>query len=146
MPSLNHSYLCAQIMRQLLQNPAIFPLPELSLNIENGLTPDISVYPSEAINPDFLNDVVKYDKLPIMAIEVVSSSQNIQALLNKAKKLAQAGVASVLTLEPYGRTVFLTRPNTETQILRDQAVEAEGIAIDFKRIFEKHPAQLIPSV
>lgn len=44
MPSLNHSYICAQIMRQLLQDNLLQPLPELTLDIDDGLTPDISVY------------------------------------------------------------------------------------------------------
>jgi len=43
MPSLNHSYICAQVMRQLLQDDSIQPLPELTLDIDNGLTLDISV-------------------------------------------------------------------------------------------------------
>ncbi len=47
MPSLNHSYICAQIMRQLLQDESLQPLPELTLDIENGLTPYISVFQKE---------------------------------------------------------------------------------------------------
>ena len=54
MPSLNHSYICAQVMRQLLQDDSIQPLPALTLEIENGLTPDISVFKKEDIQPDFL--------------------------------------------------------------------------------------------
>lgn len=45
MPSYIHSYLCAEIIEQLLQNKAIRPFPELTLAVGNGLTPDISVYP-----------------------------------------------------------------------------------------------------
>ena len=55
MPSLNHSYVCAQLMRQLLQNGDIQPLPELTLDIGNGMTPDISVFPKEKIRPDFFD-------------------------------------------------------------------------------------------
>ncbi len=53
MPSLNHSYICAQVMRQLLQDDSIQPLPELTLDIDNGLTPDISVFKKEIIQPNF---------------------------------------------------------------------------------------------
>lgn len=139
MPSLNHSYLCTRIMQQLLRNPALLPLTELTLDIENGLTPAISVYPGDAVEPDFLNDVIRYEPLPIMAIEVVSASQTIQTLLNKAKKLAESGVPTVLTVEPYSRTVFLTRRDGETQILHNQAVDTGDIHIDFPSIFEKRP-------
>jgi len=136
MPSLNHSYICTQILKQLLQNSAILPLTELTLNIEKGLTPDISVYTSEKIKPDFFQDVAKYDEMPILAIEVISSSQNIQDVLTKAKKLSEAGISFVLTLEPYTRTVFLTQKETENQIFHNQVVEAGGISINFKSIFE----------
>lgn len=51
MPSLNHSYTCTQILRQLFQQTSIFPMTELTLDIGNGLTPDISVYPFDAIHP-----------------------------------------------------------------------------------------------
>ena len=87
MPSLNHSYICAQMMRQLLQDEKIQPLPELTLDIENGLTPDISVFPKEQIQPNFFEDVLKVKQPPILAIEVISSSQSIQAILEKAKLL-----------------------------------------------------------
>jgi Uma2 family endonuclease len=137
MPSLNHSYICTQIIRQLLQQPDFFPLTELTLNIDNGLTPDISVYSSEKINPDFFNDISKYDELPVMALEVVSSTQNIQTVLQKAKRLAESGVRYVLTLEPYTRTVFITRKDKENELVHNQPVEFEGISVDFKKIFEK---------
>ena len=64
MPSLNHSYICAQIMRQLLQDDKIQPLPELTLAVENGLTPGISVFPKEQIQPNFFEDVLKVERLP----------------------------------------------------------------------------------
>jgi len=38
MPSLNHSYMCLQIIKQLIVNDEIVPLPELTLDIANGLT------------------------------------------------------------------------------------------------------------
>lgn len=138
MPSLNHSYLCTQLLRQLLQKPDIIPLAELTLNIEKGLTPDISIYPAGKIAPDFFNDVFRYDEPPIIAIEIVSASQHIQRILRKAEQLAEAGVSTVLTLEPFTRTVFITRKGEENRLVHNQPVEVEGITIDFKAIFEKH--------
>ena len=83
MPSLNHSYICLQILRQLLQNERVEPLPELTLDIANGLTPDISIFPKEQIHPNFFRDVPKFQQMPILAIEVISSSQTIEELLEK---------------------------------------------------------------
>jgi hypothetical protein len=42
-PSFNHSYICAEIMEQLYENKAIKALPELTLEIGKGMTPDISI-------------------------------------------------------------------------------------------------------
>jgi len=56
MPSVNESYICLHILRQLLANDKIEPFPELTLDIANGITPDISVFPKDAIKPNLLHD------------------------------------------------------------------------------------------
>lgn len=134
MPSLNHSYICLQVIRQLLENPAIEPLPELTLAIENGITPDICVYPKEQIKPNFRRDVTKYPELPLLAIEVISASQNIQDLLVKADQLVAHGVKAVWTIEPFTNTIFVTTRDSEEKFT-NQAVTSEGITVDFQRIF-----------
>lgn len=95
MLSLNHSYICMKILRQLFQNNAVEAYPKLTLDIDKGLTPDISVYPAAQLQPDLLCDRSKVDQMPVLAIEVISASQNIQDLLEKAQQLVQAGVAVV---------------------------------------------------
>jgi len=134
MPSLNHSYICAQIMRQLLQDEKIQPLPELTLDVENGLTPDISVFPKEQIRPNFFEDVLKVKDLPVVAIEVISSSQSIQAILEKAKLLVNCGVRTVWTVEPYGRSVFVINGDGK-KLFHEEVVESEGIRVDFSKVF-----------
>ena len=136
MPSLNHSYLCTQILRQLLQNPDCLALIELTLDIDRGLTPDISVYPSTALQPDFLEDVTRVSQMPLLAIEVISANQNIQDLLHKAKRLVAAGVKTVWVLEPYGRTVFVTTTDHPPAIAQDLRLETHGITIDFAALFQ----------
>ena len=134
MPSLNHSYICAQVMRQLLQDDAIQPLPELTLDIDNGLTPDISVFKKEQIQPNFFEDVLKMKELPILAIEVISSSQSIQAILEKSKLLVNSGVKTVWTIEPYGRSIFVIN-QAGKQLFHENMVESEGIKVDFSKVF-----------
>lgn len=133
-PSLNHSYICSQIIRQLFENPEIEPLPELTLDIDKGITPDISIYPKDKINPNFRFDIVKYAEMPILAIEVISSSQNIQDLLIKADMLVERGVKAVWTVEPFTNTIFVTTKQSEKKIY-NETVESEGISVDFKKIF-----------
>ena len=134
MPSLNHSYICSQIMRQLLQDEKIQPLPELTLAIENGLTPDISVFPTEQIQPNFFEDVLKVERLPLLAIEVISSSQSIQSILDKAKLLVKSGVKTIWIVEPYGRSIFVI-DQTGKQLFHEEVVTSEGIQVDFAKVF-----------
>lgn len=134
MPSLNHSYICAQVMRQLLQDDSIQPLPELTLDIDNGLTPDISVFKKEKIQPNFFEDILKVKDLPILAIEVISSSQSIQSILEKSKLLVNSGVKTVWTVEPYGRSIFVINKEGK-QLFHEDIVESEGIKVDFTKVF-----------
>ncbi len=134
MPSLNHSYICLQIIRQLIENPDIEPLPELTLDIGKGLTPDISVYPKGKVAPNFLKDYPKYPEMPIVAIEVISASQNIQDLLDKSEVLIENNVKAVWTIEPFTNTIFVTTKDGIKKSLT-QEIENEGIKVDFKKVF-----------
>ena len=136
MPSLNHSYICLQILRQLLQNEKVEPLPELTLDIANGLTPDISIFPKEQIHPNFFRNVSKFQQMPVLAIEVISSSQTIEELLEKAAQLIQAGVKAVWTIEPHSRSVFVTT-SAEEKLFHDRIVENEDIQVDFAKVFDQ---------
>lgn len=134
MPSFNHSYTCWQISRQLSGNEKFAPLPELTLNIGNGITPDISVFPIEKVKPNFLRDIPKFPEMPVLAIEVISASQNIQDLLDKAQMLIAQGVKAVWTVEPFTNTVFVTTQDGEKRF-HNEEIESEGIKVDFRQIF-----------
>ncbi len=134
MPSFNHSFICNRLLQQLFTNDQIEALPELTLNIEKGITPDISIYPKEKVAPDFLNDYAKYPDMPVLAIEIISASQNIQDLLEKSKLLVQHNVKTVWTIEPFTNTIFVTTPSG-IQKFPSQVIESEGVTVDFKKIF-----------
>ncbi len=136
MPSLNHSFICSRILRQLFEYDELEALTELTLDIDNGLTPDICVYPSELIKPNFLRDITKLQQMPILSVEVISASQNIQDLLEKAERIVKAGTKTVWTIEPYTKAIFVTTDQGES-ILYNQDVESEGIKVDFKKIFNR---------
>lgn len=134
MPSLNHSVICLRIIRQLIENPNIEPLPELTLDIDKGITPDISVYPKGQIEPNFRRDVTRFPEMPLLAIEIISASQNIQDLLIKADSLIANGVKTVWTIEPFTNTIFVTTEDGEEK-LTSQEIESEGIKVDFRKVF-----------
>ena len=137
MPSFNHSYICADIIEQISENKVFKALPELTLDIGNGLTPDVSIYERTQIKPNFLRDFPRYSEMPIVAIEVISASQNIQDLLEKAQILVTNGVKAVWTIEPFSRSIFVTTKNGE-EIFYNREVESEEIKVDFKKIFNGH--------
>lgn len=134
MPSFNHSYICLQIIRQLLENPLIEPLPELTLDIGQGITPDISIYLKEKVAPNFLKDYPKYPEMPLIAIEVISASQNIQDLLDKSEMLVAHNIKAVWTIEPFTNTIFVTTADGIKKFT-NQEIESEGIKVDFQKIF-----------
>lgn len=125
MLSFNHSYICLQTILQLNQNPQIVPLPELTLDIENGLTPDISVFPKEKIRPNFFHDITKFPEMPTLVIEIISASQNIQDLLDKAKNFIEHNIKVVWTVEPFTNTVFVTTKDSEKRF-HNTEVEAKA--------------------
>lgn len=133
-PSFNHSYICAEIIEQIAANKTLKALPELTLDIGNGLTPDVSIYPREQIKPNFLRDLPKYPSMPIVAVEVISASQNIQDLLEKAQLLIENGVKAVWTIEPFTNSIFVTTPGGE-EVFHNQTVESEGVTVGFQKIF-----------
>ena len=142
MPSLNHSYICSQVLRQLFAYDSIEALTELTLDIDKGLTPDICVYPADAIAPNFSRDVTKFQQMPVLAIEVISANQNIQTILEKSERMIQAGVKAVWAVEPYSRTIFVTTQAGEIRVY-NQDVESENIKVDFKQIFAGKTANLV---
>ena len=136
MPSLNHSYICIEVIKQLLEHNNIQPLPKLTLDRDNGLTPDISVFLKKQIKPDFLRDIVKFKEMPLIAIEIISPGQNIQDILEKANSSVKAGVKAVWTIEPYGKTIFVTTERGDN-IFHEEVVETEGIKVDFSKVFRQ---------
>ena len=72
--SLNHSFICAGTMEQLYENKKIKVLPELTLDVDKGITPDISIYTRAKVQPNFRRDITYYTEMPILAIEFISAS------------------------------------------------------------------------
>jgi len=106
-PSINHSYICTKIIEHLLKNEGIQPFVELTLDIDKGMTPDISVYKGKSVRPDFLEDKTRCDVIPLLVIEILSPTQGIQELVDKAKILLAAGVPTVWIVDTYARTVIV---------------------------------------
>jgi len=134
MPSFNHSYICAQIMRQLMLDESLQPMPNLSLDIENGMNPDIAVFRKEDVKPDFFEDILKVKKMPVLAVEIMSLHQSIQEMLDRSKLLLKAWVKAVWIVEPYAKSVFVLSGRGQ-RLFHQELVETEGIQVDFAKVF-----------
>jgi Uma2 family endonuclease len=134
MPSFNHSYICAQIMRQLMLDESLQPMPNLSLDIENGMNTDIAVFKKEDVKPDFFEDIFKVKKMPALTVEVMSLHQSIQEMLDRSKLLLKAWVKAVWIVEPYAKSVFVLS-GREQRLFHQELVETEGIQVDFAKVF-----------
>lgn len=134
-PSLNHSYLCRKIILEIEKTGQWEAWPELTLNIESGLIPDIAVYPRDGLKPNFMEDTMKCDVLPQLIIEVASPSQSMHDLMAKAARFLKSGVPAVWTVEPYGQIVYVSTLQGRKVELAG-VVESARVAIDFARIFQ----------
>jgi Uma2 family endonuclease len=76
----------------------------------------------------------KIQQLPILAIEVISPSQSIQAILEKAELLVKAGVKTVWVVEPFGRSIFVIS-NEGKRLFHEETVESEGMKVNFAKVF-----------
>jgi len=136
-PSINHSYLCKRIIVEIEKTGKWEAWPELTLNIEGGLVPDIAVYRSGALKPDFAEDKIRCDILPVIAVEIVSPSQSVHELMIKAGKFLKAGIPAVWTVEPYGGVIYVSTPE-ERHVVVAEIVQSQGVELDFAAIFGKN--------
>ena len=133
-PSINHSYLCRKIILAIEQTGQWEAWPELSLDIANGLIPDIAIYRPGVLAPNFVEDQTRCAILPHVVIEVVSPSQPIHSLMIKAGKFIKAGIPAVWTVEPYGQVIYIAT-SAGRQVQLAGVVESAGVRVDFTGIF-----------
>ncbi len=133
-PSLNHSYLCKRMIVELEKTDRWEAWPELTLDIEAGIIPDIAVYKRGTLHPNFHEDIIKCAILPTLVIEVASPSQSIHDLMQKAEKFLHADIPAVWTIEPYGKIIYISQKDSRNVELAG-VVTTEGVSLDFSNIF-----------
>ena len=135
-PSLNHSYLCKRIIVEMERSGKWEAWPELTLDIEGGLVPDIAIYENGVLKPDFRQDKIRCQTLPLAVVEIVSPSQSIHDLMIKADKFIRAGVPAVWTVEPYGAVIYVSEKEERRIVVADM-VKTGDIELDFSKIFPR---------
>jgi Uma2 family endonuclease len=139
MPSKLHGYVQANLIAALASSyPERFTLfSELKLGFgEWESVPDISIYHKMEI--DFSLDEVRMTQPPLCAIEILSPTQSLQELIDKARKYFSNGVKSCWLVIPGLRNVYVFSGPTAYEIFRDDEVlvdSALGVELELSRVF-----------
>jgi Uma2 family endonuclease len=142
MPSKNHGRLQAFLSRALLNKylDKYDIESEVSLELVTGpTTPDIII--SEHSDIDWLNDEIKVTRVPITTIEILSPTQGLDELKNKAiDKYFPAGVKSAWIIVPTFQTIYVLTPDKKVATFTEGVVKdkATGLEINMSDIFIKN--------
>lgn len=108
MGSRNHSYVQANLIVALdkLEHFAVYS--ELSLEI-NGLEykPDVCIYELNQGVESFLDDIIRMQDMPLLAIEILSPRQFSQIIIDKFKAYFKAGIQSCWLVIPNAKTILV---------------------------------------
>ena len=137
MPTTNHAFAQLQLIKVFLPYEKQFTIfPELSLEI-NGkhVVPDLSIYPKMEI--DWRHDVTRRKDPPLLAIEILSPSQGMEELMEKARAYFEAGVAACWIVQPYLKTIAVLTPD-ETKVYSEGTIvdAGTGIQIQVNQVFD----------
>lgn len=116
-PSKNHSVIQANLSGLFFMNyrKKYRFMSEISLGLESwDSVPDLAIFPKMDI--DFLHDEIKITQTPLGVIEILSPSQAIQDLNNKAENYFHHGVKSVWIVIPSLRAIAIFDTSYEYQM------------------------------
>jgi Uma2 family endonuclease len=140
MPSLNHGVIQGNLITELNVNyrKKYTFASELSLELVNWPSvPDITILPKQKL--DFQNDQIRVYEAPLCAIEIVSPSQSINELTNKARQYFEHGVKSCwLVILPLKSICVFTSPGEYAYFRAEQTLVDEilGIELHLAEVFE----------
>ncbi len=138
MPSFNHAVIQARISKEILvQYEEQFTVgSEMSLISTTPPTvPDLSIFPTTPIN--WMQDEVKVTRIPLTVVEILSPSQTVTELTDKAKLFFSTGVKSYWLVQPSFRIIMVLRPDEEELVFHNDILTdpTNGISLDLKKVF-----------
>jgi len=142
MGSRNHSYLQMKLGALLLNFEEYMVLSEISLdsssldNNSKEIRPDLALFPKQSIN--FLQDEIRMQTMPLLAIEILSPRQSIDEILEKFSTYFELGVKSCwLVLLPLQSVSVFSTANQEQTFSQDELVDSVlNIHLTIKSIFQ----------
>jgi Uma2 family endonuclease len=92
------------LMRIVSKEYEVFP-PVTFKTTDRGYTPDVCIFLKQPL--DVIEDVPAENTAPILAVEIVSRSQNVGELIRKANEMIKAGVETCWVVEPAAEVVVI---------------------------------------
>ena len=138
-PNIIHGTLQSKINRLLgnsYDSKFIFP-NELALATTPPTTPDICIYPKKKL--DMRTVEAKETEMPITTVEILSPSQTIDELQDKAWNIYfPAGVRSAWIVVPELKVIQLLLPEGEPRVFHKNTLSdpATGIELSLEQVFE----------
>ncbi len=138
MPSLLHSRAqtrLAVLLDKFEPNYLYFSELSLALN-EWESVPDLSLYSKSDL--DVSQDEAKVTRPPLCTIEILSASQTLDSLLDKAQKYFEHGVKSCWIVIPRLKSIYVFENATTYEVYRDHQVLMDkqlGIEVPLAEVF-----------
>ena len=137
-PSKNHSVIQNNLSGLFFMNyrKKYRFMSEISLELENwSSTPDLAIFPKMDI--DFFHDEIKMTTVPLGVIEILSPTQGIQELSDKAERYFLKGVKSAWLVVPSLHSIAVYNSPYTFQMFSNGIVKDEilDIEIDLNEVF-----------
>jgi Uma2 family endonuclease len=136
-PSFNHGSAQANLIALLYIFRNFRVVSELSLDLTNWVSvPDWSIYDKKPL--DFKNDQIKVKEAPICVIEIISPTQSLNELTEKAEEYFNHGVKSCwLVMLPLTSICVFSSPNEYVFYRANQTLidDIMGISLPLKEVF-----------
>ncbi len=139
MPSKQHGIVQSRLSFAILRNhgETFEPASEVTLSLSEikPYVPDLCVFPKKPIN--WLQEEIKVSESPITAIEIISSSQTVEEILEKFRDYFSAGVKSCWLVIPALQTIYVILPDNKIKVFHEDILtdSVTGISIDLKEVF-----------
>ena len=140
MPNEHHSFAQSNLISALnfRYKKQFRFLSELSIVIgDRTPVPDISVYPRYSVNWSVHPPAAKTEP-PLLAIEIISPSQTLSEITDKAAQYFAHGVKSCWIVQPELQTISVLHPGEKPRTFDSGLVEdnAIGIELPIEEVFE----------
>ena len=108
LPSYSYSYTKAKLSGALLTLEKYSVFSDLTLKISGRTyTPNVCVYPKRVIDVSLPDEGEIDEDMPVLAIEILSNTQNVQDILNRFDVFFSATIKSCWLIIPVAGTVIV---------------------------------------